>query len=216
MRQTIKLLKNRKRSNALKAYGFGLYGTSEEIQQAFAEIYQYGKASSLELDIDDVDDSVEFIVNGVAVSDLEGDEKEFLLENEENIACAYVRADLLPHEDEHYPKGGLRKLSETDIYYLILEIYYFDAVISQAKREEIMESEMYLHKTNSEPEKEKKAFRARDTRFIVVLNVCLVIACIVLTIICFVNGQKGYGAFMVAFALFFAAWGRKFARAKKK
>ena len=98
---------------------------------------------------------------------------------------------------------------------MIINTYYFEAVLSEERRQGVIADEL-AYQEDSKDEGGGRSFRSRDVRLIVVLNILLVIACIILTIYCFSKGMKGYGVFMVAFAFFFAAWGRKFSRSKKK
>lgn len=222
MKKTIRLLSSRINSKFMHEYGFAVYGSDERMQGLFRKIYNGGAGElQLEFEIPAGEDpadvtaasSVDLYIDGVRVENLDEGDRQFLKEKGPLIGLAEVSCAKLPHDDEHYTKSGLRKKSELDVYYMIVNLYYFDEVLSEKRREEIMENEINL--LNKETGPKKKRFKERDIRLIFVLNIILVAACIALAVYCYIHDLKKYGIFMVLFAFFFAAWGRKFRRSGK-
>lgn len=222
MRKTIRLLNDRINSKFMHEYGFAVYGSDERMQEFFQEIYD-GKPRELQLEFDipageDPADmstakKVTLYIDGIEIVNMDEEDRQFLNEKGALVGLAQVSCAKLPHDDEHYTKSGLRKKSDLDVYYMVVNLYYFDEVLSEKRREEIMENEINI--LNKETGPEKKRFKDRDVRFIFILNIILVAACIALAIYCYMHNLKKYGVFMVLFAFFFAAWGRKFRRAGK-
>lgn len=222
MKKTIRLLPNRIHSKFMHEYGFAVYASDEELQELFRKIYS-SKAEELQMDFQipegedpaDIDaaDKVTMYIDGIEIEDIDEDDQRLLKEKGALAGLAHISCAKLPHDDEHYTKSGLRKKSELDIYYIIVYLYYFDEVLSEKKREEIMENEINILNKESSPK--KKRFKDRDVRFIFILNIILVAVCVALAVYCYIHDLKKYGLFMVLFAFFFAAWGRKFRRSGK-
>ena len=212
MKKEIQVINHRKKSDFLYAYGFGIYSNEQEMQDLFNKVKANGGAKSFEFESNGVDgDNITCYIDGTYIDCIDGEDAKFIYNNESTIAFIYVHADKISRDDERCEEEKLRKVQRK--LFLNVEVYYFNEVLSVEKREGIVKREM--EEANLKQGRNKKDFRARDIRLIVVLNIFLVIACLGLAAYCYFTEMKGYGLFMLCFAFFFAAWGRKFRKKSK-
>lgn len=211
-RQQITVLNHERKSRYFSEYGFAVYNNNEEAQKLLEEINHTGSIVSFELEDDDSE--LKLYINGYMISNLTADDMNFIHVIKDQLGLVYAFPKVLEPGDDNYPGSKLRSTNCKDVYYLVIMLYYFDKVISVEKRTQVIDKELNYDMPTRKIEGRKVGIRS--AKFMIALNIILVIICVCLAIYCYMVQLKGYGIFMVAFAIFFASAAWKYTKMKKE
>jgi|GEM_PF-4829839 len=214
MRKEMRLLNHEKRSRYLREYGFAIYCNEPDMQDLFKMLDERGYLNKFELEKNEGDGFVKAYIDGQLLSGMSDDDSKFLGEVIDRIGFVLITAEVMQRDDEHYPKKKLEKNRQKKYYYLSATIYYFDEIVSEEKRNKIIDQELSYE--NYEPPKPGKKIGRKSSGFMIILNSLLALVSIGFAVYCYFHGLKGYGIFMVVFAVFFITGIFKFRRMSAK
>ena len=116
------------------------------------------------------------------------DDSKFLGEVIDRIGFVLITAEVMQRDDEHYPKKKLEKNRQKKYYYLSATIYYFDEIVSEEKRNKIIDQELSYE--NYEPPKPGKKIGRKSSGFMIILNSLLALVSIGFAVYCYFHGWK--------------------------